>query len=143
MNLKSISLLIIPLVMLMPADLVGQAYGAPLELAGSKGTQVPFALRQKKPAEDENSSADSKNDKMSGRHGLTRVLLASGLQGSIGSAIGPDGALYVPEGISGTVSRIDRETGEVTLFASGLPKSPFGVGGGAMDLCELPASVRD
>ena len=43
----------------------------------------------------------------------------------------------MPEGISGTVSRIDPETGKVTLFASGLPKSPFGVGGGAMDLSFL------
>jgi hypothetical protein len=59
------------------------------------------------------------------------------LQGSIGSALGPDGALYVPEGIAGTVSRIDQETGAVTTFASGLPKSPFGVGGGAMDLAFL------
>ena len=28
-------------------------------------------------------------------------LLASGLEGSIGGAIGPDGALYVPEGVAG------------------------------------------
>jgi DNA-binding beta-propeller fold protein YncE len=121
----------------MPADLLSKAYGAPPALAGSKGTQVPFASRYEEPAEEENSSVDSKDDKTSGAHGLKRVLLASGLQGSIGSAIGPDGALYVPEGIAGTVSRIDRETGAVTTFASGLPKSPFGVGGGAMDLSFL------
>src|SRR3954466_828052 len=117
MNLKSTSLLVAALVMLMPADPFSKAYGAPPALAGSKGTQVPFASRYEEPAEEENSAIDSKDDKRFGGHELRRVLLASGLQGSIGSAIGPDGALYVPEGISGTVSRIDRETGEVTLFA--------------------------
>jgi hypothetical protein len=37
-------------------------------------------------------------------------LLASGLAGSIGGAIGPDGALYVPQGAIGEVTRIDVET---------------------------------
>ena len=48
-------------------------------------------------------------------------LLASGLQGTIGGTIGPDGALYVPEGALGMVTRIDPETGDATTFASGLP----------------------
>lgn len=65
-------------------------------------------------------------------------LLASGLQGSAGSTIGPDGALYVTEGAVGKVSRIDPKTGNVTTFASGLPPLLPGVGiGGAWDVAFL------
>jgi hypothetical protein len=62
----------------------------------------------------------------------TAVLVASGLEGSEGSAIGPDGALYVAEGVAGRISRVDLRTGVVTTFASGLPASLFGVGGGGV-----------
>ena len=59
------------------------------------------------------------------------TLLASGLEGPIGMTIGPDRALYVAEGVAGRVSRIDPHTGEMTTFASGLPKrlAGFPVGG--------------
>jgi len=63
----------------------------------------------------------------------TATLLASGLQGPIGSTIGPDGALYVPEGPIGRVSRVDLDTGAVTTFASGLPAQLIPLGG-AMDI---------
>jgi len=56
-------------------------------------------------------------------------LLASGLQGSAGSTIGPDGALYVTEGAAGKISRIDPKTGDVTTFASGLPLAVIPIGG--------------
>lgn len=56
-------------------------------------------------------------------------LLASGLQGASGSTIGPDGALYVTEGAIGRISRIDRRTGRISTFASGLPPSIIGLGG--------------
>jgi hypothetical protein len=59
------------------------------------------------------------------------TLLASGLSGTIGSTIGPDGALYVPEGTLGQITRIDRRNGETTTYASGLPPAPFG---GAIDV---------
>ncbi len=137
MNLKSISLLTAPLLLLMPADLCGRVYGAPHGLAGRKLVRAPFAVHHETRSQAENSSDHSKGDKTSRNYTPKRVLLASGLQGSIGSTIGPDGALYVPEGIAGTVSRIDLETGAVTVFASGLPKSPFGIGGGAIDLVFL------
>ena len=61
------------------------------------------------------------------------VQLVSGLQGTSGSTVGPDGALYVTEGAAGRVSRIDPRTGAVTTFASGLPLSAIGIGG-AMDV---------
>src|SRR4051812_44516874 len=35
-------------------------------------------------------------------------VLTTGLQGSVGSAVGPDGALYVTEALAGRVSRVDR-----------------------------------
>lgn len=66
-------------------------------------------------------------------HDAETVVLASGLQGSVGSTIGPDGALYVPEAHLGTVTRIDTRTGEKSTFATGLPKSIIGLGG-AIDI---------
>ena len=41
------------------------------------------------------------------------TLLTTGLQGTLGSAIGPDGALYVPEG---AVGRIDQATGLIVML---------------------------
>jgi hypothetical protein len=58
----------------------------------------------------------------------TRVL-TSGLQGASGGAIGPDGALYVPEGTIGTVTRVDTSSGVESTFVSGLPESIIGIGG--------------
>jgi hypothetical protein len=59
----------------------------------------------------------------------TATLLVTGLQGASGSTIGPDGALYVTEGAVGRISRVDPLTGEVTTFASGLPRAIIGIGG--------------
>ena len=59
----------------------------------------------------------------------TAVMLTSGLEGALGSAIGPGGALYVTEGGAGRVSRIDPQTGEKTTFASGLPPAVAPIGG--------------
>jgi hypothetical protein len=49
----------------------------------------------------------------------------------LGSAIGPDGALYVAQGAPGRISRVDPQSGEISTFARGLPKAaipgyPFG-----------------
>jgi len=46
-----------------------------------------------------------------------------------GSAVGPDGALYVTDGNAGSVLRIDPKTGDVTTFAEGLPPQVIGIGG--------------
>ena len=59
--------------------------------------------------------------------------LVTGLASGSGSTVGPDGALSVTEGATGTVLRVDPDTGEVTTFASGLPSSIIGIGG-AMDI---------
>src|SRR5436190_22854806 len=61
--------------------------------------------------------------------GPKAALLVTGLEGATGSTIGPDGALYVTEGAAGRISRVDPQTGEITTFASGLPKSIIGIGG--------------
>ncbi|KHL10551.1 hypothetical protein CLV56_1954 [Mumia flava] len=50
-----------------------------------------------------------------------------------GSAIGPDGALYVTDPNAGSVLRIDRRTGATRTYADGLPTQVLGIGG-AMDL---------
>ena len=59
--------------------------------------------------------------------GSNATLLASGLEGGSGSAIGPDGALYVLETAAGRISRVDPHTGEITTFADGLPKEMVGI----------------
>jgi sugar lactone lactonase YvrE len=61
------------------------------------------------------------------------ALLVSGLAGASGSTVGPDGALYVTEGATGTITRIHPRSGATTTFASGLPPSLVGIGG-AIDL---------
>ena len=61
--------------------------------------------------------------------------LVTGLEGSLGSTIGPAGALYVAESAAGRISRIDPKTGDVTTFASGLPVSS--AGGGVYDVAFL------
>lgn len=64
--------------------------------------------------------------------------LVSGLQGSLGSTVGPDGALYVTESAVGFITRIDPQTGDMSLFASGLPTPLPLVGfGGATDVAFL------
>src|SRR6266567_3073157 len=55
--------------------------------------------------------------------------LDTGLESAKGSTVGPDGALYVTEGAVGRISRVDPLTGEVTTFASGLPRAIIGIGG--------------
>lgn len=57
------------------------------------------------------------------------AMIASGLEGASGSAVGPDGALYVTEGAAGRIVRINPETGARTVVASGLPPSLVGIGG--------------
>jgi hypothetical protein len=59
-----------------------------------------------------------------------------------GSAIGPGGALYVPQPAAGEIWRIDPESGEKTLYASGLPRRfsqlPFG---GVMDVAFIGSTA--
>jgi hypothetical protein len=61
--------------------------------------------------------------------GPTASRLVTGLEGAMGSTIGPDGAMYVTEGAAGRVSRVNPQTGEKTTFASGLPTAVIGIGG--------------
>jgi hypothetical protein len=60
---------------------------------------------------------------------LPPVLIADGIQGASGSTVGPDRALYVTEGATGRVLRVDPDTGDRSTFASGLPPSIVGIGG--------------
>ena len=60
---------------------------------------------------------------------LTPAEVLTGLEGGSGSTVGPGGALYVPETNAGRISRVDPKTGDITTFASGLPKSIVGLGG--------------
>jgi hypothetical protein len=66
----------------------------------------------------------------------TASRLVTGLQGGLGSTVGPDGALYVTETAAGRITRVDPQTGATTTYASGLPKPVIGLGG-AMDVAFL------
>jgi hypothetical protein len=59
--------------------------------------------------------------------------LVSGLASGSGSTVGPAGDLFVTEGATGRILRVDPATGQVTTYASGLPPSIVGIGG-AMDI---------
>jgi len=60
----------------------------------------------------------------------SQEVIASGLMGTQGSAIGPDGHLYVTEGAYGRISKVNRWTGEISTFhEGGLPLPVIGVGG--------------
>ncbi len=63
-------------------------------------------------------------------------LLVSGLEGAVGSTVGPDGALYVAESAAGRIARVDPRTGRRTTFAGGLPRRVLDTGG-AMDVAFL------
>ncbi len=67
------------------------------------------------------------------RRGPVVTQLASFGNGGFvtGSTIGPDKALYVTDGDAGSVLRIDRRTGRVTTYATGLPAKalPNAIGG--------------
>src|SRR5215218_9682298 len=70
----------------------------------------------------------------------TATQLLAGLEGGSGSTVGPGGALYVTESAAGRISRVDPKTGEVTTFASGLPKSLVGLGG-AIDVAFIGSTA--
>jgi hypothetical protein len=68
----------------------------------------------------------------------TAHRVVAGLQGGSGSAIGPDGALYVTESAAGRITRVDPGTGATMTYASGLPKLIPAVGfGGPVDVAFL------
>src|SRR5688572_20942749 len=70
----------------------------------------------------------------------TATLLVTGLEELQGSTVGPGGALFVTAPLTGSIWRVDPKTGEVTLFASGLPaRIPdlFFIGSGVVDVVFL------
>jgi sugar lactone lactonase YvrE len=72
------------------------------------------------------------------------TLLVTGLEELQGSAIGPDGALYVTAPLAGTIWRVDPKTGTLTLFATGLPKRIPGlyyIGSGVVDVAFLDGTA--
>ena len=64
-------------------------------------------------------------------HPSLKSQLVAGLGGGLGSTVGPDGDLYVPDDPAGAILRVDPQTGDYTTFASGLPKliPEVGIGG--------------
>jgi sugar lactone lactonase YvrE len=70
----------------------------------------------------------------------TASLLVTGMASGSGSTVGPGGALFVTEGATGRILRVDPRTGAVTEFASGLPPSIVGIGG-AMDVAFIGSTA--
>jgi sugar lactone lactonase YvrE len=69
-------------------------------------------------------------------------LVTGRLERGSGSTFGPGGALYVTDGATGQVLRVNPRSGKVTTFASGLPKSLPSVGiGGAMDIAFIGSTA--
>lgn len=66
---------------------------------------------------------------VSSGHEVSGRLLVSGLSGTIGGTIGPDGALYVPEATVGRITRVDVGTARTSTFAEGLPPQVIPLGG--------------
>ena len=67
----------------------------------------------------------------------TATLLVTGLEELQGSTVGPGGDLFVTAPLTGSIWRVDPKTGDVTLFASGLPaRIPglFYLGSGVVDV---------
>ena len=76
------------------------------------------------------------------RSAQVATLLTSGLEGSVGSTVGPGGALYVTEGAAGRISRVDPVTGAVTTFAAGLPQTIPVIGlGGPVDVAFIGSTA--
>lgn len=74
-------------------------------------------------------------DNNRGTRPIKADLLTSGLLGSIGGTVGPDGALYVPQFAIGEITRIDPSSGTASTFASGLPPALAFIGlGGVFDV---------
>jgi sugar lactone lactonase YvrE len=68
-------------------------------------------------------------------HGPTVTKLVTGLPSGLGSTVGPNGNLFLTEGKTGKVLKVNPRTGAVSTFAEGLPPWLNGVGeGGAMDV---------
>jgi hypothetical protein len=63
------------------------------------------------------------------------MQLLKGTGVSLGSAVGQSGDLFVPDGTTGSILRIDPKTGDFTTFATGLPPLIPAVGiGGVTDV---------
>jgi sugar lactone lactonase YvrE len=60
------------------------------------------------------------------------TLLAKPMAIGFGSTVGPDDMLYVTDPTEGQILRIDPATGDSTVFASGLPKTPPSWGDGGI-----------
>jgi hypothetical protein len=80
------------------------------------------------------TASASSSDAVATGHADPPEVIASGLQGTLGGTIGPDGALYVPEAIPGEITRVDTRTGDTSTYATGLPKRVVEGVGGVMDI---------
>jgi sugar lactone lactonase YvrE len=72
--------------------------------------------------------------------GPTATLLVDSLASGSGSTIGPGGALFVTEGPTGSILRVDPDTGKVSTFATGLPPALVEIGG-AMDVAFIGSTA--
>lgn len=99
---------------------VGRREGSRLAWSAALGLGLVLGL---------NEGADARFWQYDGR------VLARNLAGAGGSTTGPDGAIYVAEGVAGQITRIDPRSGRKRVVVSGLPTAPPGLPfGGPMDV---------
>lgn len=104
-----------------------------LAVAAATATSTAAAAMTGKPPHPSRATVEAVAAKQALTPPIEVTLLADGLQGTVGGTIGPDGALYVAEALTGEVTRID-SSGGATQAGSGLPLQ-LGIGlGGAMDV---------
>ena len=76
--------------------------------------------------------------------GPNATLLVTGLEELQGSTVGPGGALFVTAPLTGSIWRVDPQTGGLTLFARGLPARFPGldfIGSGVVDVAFLDGTA--
>jgi hypothetical protein len=95
------------------------------------GLVLPIVISScKKDTDPGNAISKARSDQV-----IIQTQLVTGLGVSLGSTLGPDGDLFVPDGMTGVIHRIDPETGDHSTFASGLPQLVPAVGiGGITDV---------
>ena len=97
-----------------------------LAIAGSSAATISDTVAETSVATAPDAAAVETVSAHDGRGPVVTPLAEFGSDDFVtGSTIGPDGALYVTDGVAGAVLRIDGSTGDVSPYADGLPPKAF------------------
>jgi sugar lactone lactonase YvrE len=117
---------IVPLVMVVIGALVSVSLLGGLAIAGSSAATISDTVAETSVDTTPDAAAVATVSADDGRGPVVTPLAEFGSDDFVtGSTIGPDGALYVTDGVAGAVVRIDGSTGDVSPYADGLPPKAF------------------